>query len=83
MGSETIFCACYIPPMNSAGFTNDNTDMFDPLVSDMATFKEKYCSVNFMISGDLNGWTGTLPDYIMTDDMVYNPVPDDFCCDTA
>ena len=82
VGSDIIFCACYIPPMNSAGFTNADTDLFDSLVSDLATFKEKYGNVNFVISGDLNGRTGTLPDYIIADDMVYTPVPDDYCCDT-
>ena len=53
-------------------------DMFEEISLDMAIFKNKYTGCEFIISGDMNGRTGTQPDYIIQDCSDYLPLPDEY-----
>lgn len=74
----------YISPINSGVSNSQEYQSFELLEKDICKFKSKG---KILIMGDLNSRVGSLPDFNVTDDDKYTPVPDiyktdedDSCC---
>ena len=68
----------YIPPLNASSHGWNHVDLFDVILSDISVLKTDFPGADYVICGDMNGRTGTLPDYIMNDYSSYLPLPDDY-----
>ena len=55
-----------------------HVDLFDVILSDISLFKTDFPNVDYVICGDMNERTGTLPDYIVNDYSSYLPLPDEY-----
>ena len=52
-------------------------DLFDIISEDMSIFQQQF-HCKFMVCGDLNGRTGTLPDFVMNDNDAYSPLSHEY-----
>lgn len=58
------------------------TSVFDRLTDGMASFQSSHnCECSFMICGDMNARTKTLPDMVVDDNILHLPLPDDYMID--
>ena len=75
MEKDLALCVCYKVPENSSYEPHVSRDVLDVIVEDMAVLDEKY-GCDFIVCGDLNGRTGTEPDYVTDDISHHLPLPD-------
>ena len=79
--NDIIVCGFYISPSNSSSQANIDIDVLDQMMIDLPNHKAAYPDAYFILGGDGNGRVSNLPDYIINDENIYLPVPDDYECD--
>ena len=71
--SDLYLCLAYLCPQGSTFYTHENTtEPFDNLTQDIAKAQAQYGSV--LLAGDLNARTGTMLDFLTTDE--HADIPD-------
>ena len=54
--------------------------MYNAIITDMAQFDVKH-NCEFLVCGDFNSRTASLPDYVLNDNSSHIPLPDDHIAD--
>ena len=78
LNSDIYICGTYIASQGSS-FNVRSDDLFTIIEQDIVSYSTKGMC---MICGDLNGYTGTEPDFILDDNSNFLPLPYDYCSDT-
>ena len=68
----------YVPPVNSTFTNSQDNNSFELLENDVCKFKSKG---RVVLMGDFNSRTSTSPDFNVTDDDKYTPVPEQYNSD--
>ena len=73
---EDIYvCFIYVPSVNSTFTNSQENNSFELLENDVCKFKSKG---RVVLMGDFNSQTSTSPDFNVTDDDKYTPVPEQY-----
>ena len=75
---DIYICFIYIPPVNSTFTNSQDNNSFELLENDVCKFKSKG---RVVLMGDFNSRTSTSPDFNVTDDDKYTPVPEQYNSD--
>ena len=76
---DIFICVCYCIPSNSSRVGMVTEDLLDRISLDMAEIINRNGDETyFLVCGDMNARTRTLPDYVENDHSKHVPVPDDY-----
>ena len=78
LNSDIYICGTYIASQGSS-YNVRSDDLFTIIEQDIVSYSTKGMC---MICGDLNGYTGTEPDFILDDNSNFLPLPYNYCSDT-
>ena len=78
LNNDIILGVVYVSPINSRYTKCLPEPVWDVLEEELLQFKD---DEQILLAGDFNAHTGVLPDYIVNDDDVYSPVPDQYVAD--
>ena len=78
LNNDIILGVVYVSPINSTYTKCLPEQVWDVLEEELLQFKD---DEQILLAGDFNAHTGVLPDYIVNDDDVYSPVPDQYVAD--
>ncbi|ESO99838.1 hypothetical protein LOTGIDRAFT_173496 [Lottia gigantea] len=74
LDNDIIVGCVYIPPVGSIFYENKDTNCSISLIeSAICDIWSKYCNIDILIMGDMNGRTGTIPDVIQENDATHIP----------
>ena len=76
---DVIVGILYISPSNSTRTKNMTEPVWDILEEELMQFNN---NEQILLTGDVNAHTGSLPDYIVNDDELFCPVPDQYMVDS-
>ena len=76
---DVIVGILYISPSNSNRTKNMTEPVWDILEEELMQFNN---NEQILLTGDFNAHTGSLPDYIVNDDELFCPVPDQYMVDS-